>query len=154
MLGTVRSLAIALALVSALASAAALAGCGSPKKMPGSGNAAPATEASTLPAAGAEGAAGLPSPHAAAAPSPGSTALPARPKLHLLLRSTPAGANAAIDGRPVGTTPVTSDIDGDGKTHEFSFSLPGYLLWQVKFPPVKDGVIHATMRPIGPDGGP
>jgi hypothetical protein len=71
-----------------------------------------------------------------------------RARLTLTLRSSPPGAAAAVDGRPVGQTPVLHQVDADGKPHEFTFVLPGYAPWRVRFPPVKDGVIHATLTPV------
>ncbi len=71
-----------------------------------------------------------------------------RVHLTLTLRSTPPGAAAAVDGRPIGQTPVIYALDSDGRPHEFTFVLPGYAPWRVRFPPVKDGVIHATLHPI------
>jgi hypothetical protein len=87
----------------------------------------------------------------------GTTSITARPPppaafphvhLTLTLRSSPPGAAAAVDGRPVGQTPVIYALDSDGRPHEFTFVMPGYAPWRVRFPPVKDGVIHATLRPV------
>src|SRR5688572_1163951 len=88
---------------------------------------------------------------AAALPSPAASAIPdepeavarrdrARPKLRLSLRSTPPGADAAVDGRPVGVTPVVHEIEEDGRPHEFTFVKTGYIMERYKFQPVRDGV--------------
>ena len=76
-------------------------------------------------------------------------------KLRLTLRSTPTGATAAVDGREVGQTPMVHEIEADGQVHQFTFVLTGYSMERYRFPPVRDGVIHATLRPIEPaDAGP
>jgi hypothetical protein len=75
-----------------------------------------------------------PSPHAAA-----------RARLHLSLRSTPAGAVASIDGRVVGPTPARWELDDDGRVHDFAFVAPGYETWRLKFSPSQNGVVHATL---------
>lgn len=94
------------------------------------------------------GGAGAPSTTVTAHP-PGPPPMPF-PRVHLTLslRSSPPGAAAAVDGHPVGQTPVVYALDSDGRPHEFTFVLPGYAPWRVRFPPVKDGVIHATLRPM------
>ena len=89
-----------------------------------------------------------PPPHVVPPPMP-------RMRLTLTLRSTPPGAAAAVDGRPIGQTPVVYLLDSDGRPHEFTFVLPGYAPWRIRFPPVRDGVIHATLVPmIFGDAGP
>jgi hypothetical protein len=75
-------------------------------------------------------------------------ARPALPKYHVTLRSTPGGALAMVDGHAVGATPIISDVEADGKLHDFVFTLPGYEPWKVKFSPIKDGVVHATLKQI------
>jgi hypothetical protein len=74
--------------------------------------------------------------------------------LRLTLRSTPSGATAAVDGREVGQTPMVYEMDADGRVHQFTFVLAGYSMERYRFPPVKDGVIHATLKPIEADAGP
>jgi hypothetical protein len=73
---------------------------------------------------------------------------PVLPKYHVTLRSTPGGALVTVDGHAVGSTPAISDVEADGKLHDFAFTLPGYEPWKVKFSPIKDGVVHATMKQI------
>ncbi len=79
---------------------------------------------------------------------------PATPKLQIQLRSTPSGAESALDGRPSGRTPVTVDVDDDGKEHEFTFVLAGYGLERYRTRPLKSGVIHARLRAVPIDAGP
>lgn len=96
----------------------------------------------------------LSAPESAAAPvAPAGVYAPPRPRLHLTLRSTPAGAAAAVDGRPVGTTPVFLETEADGRPHEFAFILPGYAPWRAKFPTIRDGVVQATLKPVDRDAG-
>jgi hypothetical protein len=64
------------------------------------------------------------------------------------LRSTPAGATAAVDGTPVGTTPAYWGGDADGHEHEFTFELRGYALARYRFVPITSGVVHARLEPI------
>lgn len=71
-----------------------------------------------------------------------------RPRLKLSLRSTPPGAKALVDGRPVGSTPLIHELEDDGRAHEFTFVLEGYAMERYKFPPIQDGVIHAKLKPI------
>jgi hypothetical protein len=92
-------------------------------------------------------------PDAAPAPPPMPVLVvpPAEPasrrRLELSLRSTPSGAAASLDGRLVGTTPMSLEVADDNRAHEFTFVLPGHEPWKLRFAPIKDGVIHATLRP-------
>lgn len=128
-------------LLSFLLAASALNGC-SGKKKP-----APAAAAPT------------PAPAPAPAPAPPPVAAKAAPAdapapLQIQLRSTPSGAEVSVDGQPRGTTPATVDLADDARDHEFTFILAGYAMERYKFRPVKGGVIHAKMRPVGIDAGP
>lgn len=66
------------------------------------------------------------------------------PTVSLLLRSTPPGAEAAVDSVPVGRTPVLWEGEGM-KAHEFTFTYPGHSLGRYKFVPITDGVVHGTL---------
>jgi hypothetical protein len=131
----------------------ALAGCSkrdepAPAATPPAAHAAPA--APTAPAA-------TPAPTApAAAPTaPAAPAAPAAAKVHLQLRSTPPGADVAVDGRPAGRTPTMTDVPVDEREHEVTFVLAGYALERYRTRAVQNGVVHATMHPIpAPDAGP
>jgi len=68
--------------------------------------------------------------------------------IEITLRSSPAGATAAVDGTAVGTTPAYWSGDADGREHEFTFDLRGYALARYRFVPVTSGVIHARLDPI------
>src|SRR5438445_12904718 len=67
---------------------------------------------------------------------------PGRP-LDVTLRSTPPGADAAVDGIPRGTTPTYWSGEADGREHEFTFVLPGHAVARYRFVPITSGVIHA-----------
>jgi hypothetical protein len=89
----------------------------------------------------------LPAPapqHADAMPEPGATAQ----LLHLILRSTPAGATIEVDGRPVGITPTAWDAPVTERPREFVFALPGHVTARYRFVPIRDGVVHATLHKI------
>ncbi len=82
-------------------------------------------------------------PHIApVAPSHGSH------PISITLRSSPPGANVAVDGTFVGTTPAYWAGDADGREHEFTFDLRGYALARYRFVPITSGVIHARLDPI------
>lgn len=96
-------------------------------------------------------------------PDPVSSAPLARPRarrarnVELVLRSTPAGAAAAVDGQPIGKTPTFWIGTTDGRPREFTFALPGYAVARYRFVPATNGVVHATLRQLvtlPPDGGP
>ncbi len=125
---------------------AAVAGCSNKRR----------SEAATAPAAPADQAAMVPAPaDKPAEASPAEPAADRKPRLRLTLRSTPTGAKAAVDGREVGQTPLVHEMESDGQVHEFTFVLPNYSMERYRFPPVRDGVVHATLRPIPQrDAGP
>lgn len=68
----------------------------------------------------------------------------ARPVVSLLLRSTPVGAIAAVDGQNLGPTPVLWEGES-GRAHDFTFRLPGHALARYKFVPITSGVVHGTL---------
>jgi len=118
------------------------AACGGKKEAP-----------AALDAAVATGATAVVVPMPVTAP-PAAQPMPSRARLHLSLRSTPAGAAVTIDGRVVGTAPVRWELDDDGKLHSFVFTMPGYSPWRLQFSPSQDGVVHATLQTIPePDAG-
>jgi hypothetical protein len=80
---------------------------------------------------------------------------PARP-IDVTLKSEPHGALAAVDGRPIGTTPTFWAGESDGLEHEFTFSLYGYASARYRFVPLTSGVLHVTLQPVAaeaPDAG-
>ena len=86
---------------------------------------------------------------------------PTRPKsraprpIDITLKSTPPGAVAAVDGRPVGTTPTFWAGESDGLEHEFTFTRSGYASARYRFVPVTSGVLHVTLEAVAaePPGG-
>jgi hypothetical protein len=68
--------------------------------------------------------------------------------LHLVLRSSPPGALAAVDGTVVGPTPTYWRGAATGKPREFTFVLSGHALARYRFVPLRDGVVHATLARI------
>jgi hypothetical protein len=71
-----------------------------------------------------------------------------RRSIELILRSTPAGAVAAVDGVVVGPTPTFWRGDMTGKACEFTFVLTDYAMARYRFVPTSDGIVHATLRPL------
>jgi hypothetical protein len=84
-------------------------------------------------------------PDAAPPPAPPE---PPRKQHRITLRSTPTGAAVKIDGHAVGSTPTVAEVVADDQVHEFVFTLDGYAPQRYTFPPVKDGVVHASLKPL------
>jgi hypothetical protein len=72
---------------------------------------------------------------------------PGRP-IDVTLRSTPPGAQVAVDGTVLGTTPAFWSGMSDGREHEFVFTARGYAIARYRFVPVASGVIHGHLDPI------
>ncbi len=76
--------------------------------------------------------------------------------LELTLRSTPPGATAAVDGASVGPTPAFWTGPANGRQREFTFVLPGYAMARYRFVPIKNGIVHGTLKRLtvdAPDAG-
>lgn len=71
-----------------------------------------------------------------------------RKVIQLLLRSTPGGAMAAVDGVRLGTTPVLWEGLANGIPREFTFVLAGHALARYQFVPITDGIVHGTLARI------
>jgi hypothetical protein len=90
-----------------------------------------------------------------------SRVAPTRPKsrvprpIDITLKSSPPGAMAAVDGRPIGTTPTFWPGESDGLEHEFTFTRSGYASARYRFVPITSGVLHVTLEPVAaePPGG-
>ena len=65
--------------------------------------------------------------------------------LELTLRSSPAGALAAVDGVVIGRTPTYWEGDFTGREREFTFVLPGHAIGRYRFVPTTSGVVHAPL---------
>ncbi len=86
---------------------------------------------------------------------------PSRPRkgrtIQIVLRSSPPGAVAAVDGVAVGPTPTLWEGAVDATPREFTFVLPGYAIARYRFVPTRSGIVHGTLEPIkaeGKDGDP
>lgn len=80
---------------------------------------------------------------------------PSRP-IDIILKSSPTGASAAVDGVVIGRTPAYWYGDADGREHEFTFVLPGHAVGRYRFVPIQGGTVHARLVPISdeiPDAG-
>lgn len=86
------------------------------------------------------------------APEPPVRTRAARP-IDITLRSTPSGAQVAVDGTVIGTTPTYWPGEADGREHEFDFVLAGHAAARYRFVPVTSGVVHARLEPIVEDQG-
>ena len=81
---------------------------------------------------------------------------PARKTIQIILRSTPPGAIAAVDGKIIGKTPTYWEGAATGRAREFTFVLSGYGMARYRFVPIKSGVVHATLDRVmmSSDAGP
>ncbi len=79
---------------------------------------------------------------------------PGRP-IDVTLRSSPPGAQVAVDGIVIGNTPAYWNGMADGREHQFLFTLRGHAIARYRFVPVSSGVIHARLERIieQPDAG-
>jgi hypothetical protein len=69
----------------------------------------------------------------------------ARP-IEIVLRSSPGGATAAVDGVPLGPTPAYWGGEANGREHEFTFVMQGYASARYRFVPITSGVVHARLE--------
>jgi hypothetical protein len=85
---------------------------------------------------------------------PSQPGRPGRP-IDVTLRSSPPGAQVAVDGVVIGNTPAFWMGMADGREHQFLFTLRGHGIARYRFVPVSSGVIHARLEPITeePDAG-
>jgi|HubBroStandDraft_6_1064221.scaffolds.fasta_scaffold50574_3 hypothetical protein len=84
-------------------------------------------------------------------PGPGPNANRQIRAIDVVLRSTPTGAQAAVDGLVIGPTPAYWNGNADGREHEFTFVLPGHAIARYRFVPITSGTIHARLVPISDD---
>jgi hypothetical protein len=73
--------------------------------------------------------------------------------LALMLKSTPSGAIAAVDGKVLGRTPLFWEGEFTGREREFTFVLPGYSMARYRFVPVRDGFVHGRLEKVATDPG-
>jgi PEGA domain len=75
---------------------------------------------------------------------------PGRP-IDVTLRSSPPGAQVAVDGAVLGHTPAYWSGMADGREHEFVFTMRGYAIARYRFVPIASGVIHGHLDAIHED---
>jgi hypothetical protein len=68
--------------------------------------------------------------------------------IEIVLRSSPPGAIAAVDGATIGATPAIWEGLADTTAREFTFVLPGYAIARYRFVPTQSGIVHGTLEPI------
>ncbi len=68
-----------------------------------------------------------------------------------MLRTTPHGAEARVDGVLIGLTPTFWFGESDGREHEFTFTRRGHAVGRYRFVPVQSGIIHAQLEPVAQD---
>ena len=83
--------------------------------------------------------------------APPSSASRSGRSIDVMLRSTPTGAQAAVDGLVIGPTPAYWNGSVDGREHEFTFVLSGHAIARYRFVPISSGTIHARLVPISDD---
>jgi hypothetical protein len=135
--------------------------CSEPAEPEATHNAGPATSINKEPAelrsatesagAGMAKPAAIPSTfHLDPDPEPSKPKKVARPRearpIELILRSTPPGATASIDGTAIGKTPAYWEGAADGRRRDVTFALPGYAVARYRFVPTRSGVVHGSLR--------
>jgi len=73
--------------------------------------------------------------------------VPHRP-IDIMLKSTPSGAMAAVDGVTIGHTPAYWYGEADGRDHEFTFVLAGHAVGRYRFVPIQSGTVHARLEAV------
>jgi hypothetical protein len=73
--------------------------------------------------------------------------------IELVLRSSPPGAMAAVDGVTVGPTPTFWEGVADGRPREFTFVLPGHTVARYRFVATHSGVVHGTLDRLKEEEG-
>ena len=68
--------------------------------------------------------------------------------IELVLRSTPPGATASIDGRSIGVTPTFWSGRADQQAHEFTFVKDGHVMARYRVVATHSGVVHGTLSPL------
>jgi hypothetical protein len=107
------------------------AGCGGKKTKPKEEDHSPVKPATVQ----------VPTPPDAAPAVAPKADLPAPKMLHLTLKSTPEGADASVDGKPLGKTPASFDLEDNGKEHDFDIEKDGYAPQKFKSTPMRDGLV-------------
>jgi hypothetical protein len=69
--------------------------------------------------------------------------------IDVLLKSTPPGAYAYVDGYSLGKTPTQWLGENDGREHVFEFTYANHVTAHYQFIPITNGVVHARLEPLG-----
>lgn len=67
-------------------------------------------------------------------------------RLEILLRSSPPGALAAVDGVTIGATPILWEGEFTGREREFTFALVAHRVARYRFVPLSNGVVHGRLE--------
>ena len=70
--------------------------------------------------------------------------------IELVLRSTPPGAVASIDGVAIGKTPTFWSGPKDHNNHVFTFVKSGYAMARYRFVSTQSGVVHGSLQRLVP----
>lgn len=68
--------------------------------------------------------------------------------IELVLRSSPPGATASIDGKAIGVTPTFWSGKADQRSHEFTFVKDGHTMARYRFVATHSGVVHGSLSPL------
>lgn len=129
-----------------LAFIALVLGCSADEPKAPARDAAPIAVVATVDAAADDTSMAMEPPLAPWSPPPSTAPRPRAPELEVLLRSTPAGAMAFVDGKEIGATPVLWRSRHGDAAREFTFQLPGYSEARYRFIPTQNGIVHATLK--------
>ncbi len=70
--------------------------------------------------------------------------------VELVLRSTPPGATASIDGQAIGVTPTFWSGPADQRAHDFTFVKEGHSMARYRFVATHSGVVHGNLSKLQP----
>ncbi len=65
--------------------------------------------------------------------------------IELVLRSSPPGATASIDGKTIGVTPTFWSGKADQRAHEFTFVKAGFSMARYRFVATHSGIVHGSL---------
>lgn len=68
--------------------------------------------------------------------------------IELVLRSSPPGATASIDGKEIGVTPTFWSGAADRRAHEFTFVKEGFTMARYRFVATHSGVVHGNLAKL------
>ena len=68
--------------------------------------------------------------------------------IDVILKSSPPGAYAYVDGYALGKTPTQWLGENDGREHVFEFTYANHVTAHYQFIPITNGVVHARLEPL------